>query len=74
VVLAAAFGLHVDMDVESAVTGTTPHFATVTDVVAEVANARVWGGIHYRFSVDDGTTLGVRVALWDVTHFPKTND
>jgi PAP2 superfamily len=74
VVLAATFGLHVNVDVTSDITHTTHHFATVIDLVTEVANARVWGGIHYRFSVDDGAELCVRVALWDTTHFPSGAD
>ena len=28
----------------------------------EVANARIWGGIHYRTSVDDGVAIARRVA------------
>jgi hypothetical protein len=33
-------------------------FATAGDVMTEVANARVWGGIHYRNSTDAGLALG----------------
>lgn len=40
------------------------HFATVNDWITEVANARVWGGIHYRGSTTAGTTLGSNLAKW----------
>jgi hypothetical protein len=44
------------------------HFATVDDLRAEVVNARVWGGLHYRFSVLAGITLGTKVADYDLQH------
>jgi hypothetical protein len=44
------------------------HFATGDDLVTEVMNARVWGGLHYRFSCIAGATLGRSVAHWDLTH------
>jgi hypothetical protein len=37
-------------------------FTSAEQVIREVANARVWGGIHYRFSVQDGTGIGRAVA------------
>ncbi len=42
----------------------THHFATVNDWISEVANARVWGGIHYRGSTTAGANLGDNVAKW----------
>ncbi len=39
----------------------------VTDFVPEIANARVWGGIHYRNSTEVGTALGNAVGHWIVT-------
>jgi hypothetical protein len=44
------------------------HFATVDDLRADVVNARVWGGLHYRFSVLAGITLGTKVADYDLQH------
>jgi hypothetical protein len=44
------------------------HFVRSDDLVAEVANARVWGGLHYRFSCLAGAALGRSVAHWDLTH------
>jgi VCPO second helical-bundle domain len=50
------------------------HFARSDDMVAEVTNARVWGGLHYRFSCIAGAALGRSVAHWDLTHAFKAGD
>lgn len=44
------------------------HFNTADDVRTEIVNARVWGGIHYRFSVLAGVLLGHNVAQYDLKH------
>jgi hypothetical protein len=44
------------------------HFTTADDMRTEIVNARVWGGIHYRFSVVAGVLLGNQVALYDLKH------
>ena len=38
------------------------HFATVADLQDEVGNARIWGGIHYRTSVEEGLRIGDQTA------------
>jgi hypothetical protein len=38
------------------------HFDTVGELAKEVSNARVWGGIHFRSAVEDGTRLAQRTA------------
>ena len=38
------------------------HFATVRDLQDEVGNARIWGGIHYRTSVEEGLGIGDQTA------------
>lgn len=45
----------------------TRHFATAADLRAEIVNARVWGGVHYRFSGEAGVALGAQVANYDLT-------
>jgi hypothetical protein len=50
------------------------HFATGEDLITDVMNARVWGGLHYRFSCTAGATLGRSVAHWDLTHAFQTDD
>jgi hypothetical protein len=44
------------------------HFATTADLRTEIVNARVWGGVHYRFSGEAGVTLGKQVADYDLSH------
>jgi hypothetical protein len=44
------------------------HFATTADLRTEIVNARVWGGLHYRFSGEAGVTLGGAVAQYDLSH------
>ncbi|HWS65196.1 MAG TPA: vanadium-dependent haloperoxidase [Steroidobacteraceae bacterium] len=48
--------------VTSTVTGTTHSFSNFEDVVAEVDNARIYGGMHFHHSVKEGNRLGRRVA------------
>jgi hypothetical protein len=45
------------------------HFATADDLRAEIVNARVWGGMHYRFSGEAGVKLGTEVAQYDLARF-----
>jgi hypothetical protein len=47
----------------------TRHFATADELRAEVNDARVWGGVHYRFSVQAGSALGREVADYGLSHF-----
>lgn len=51
----------IHLDIDAATTGTVRHFRTERDLVTEVGNARIWGGLHYRFSVDAGIDLARRV-------------
>lgn len=57
----------IEVDLTSTAQGvkqTTRHFSTTDDLVNEIENARVWGGVHYRDSVVTGVELGRTVALW----------
>jgi hypothetical protein len=51
----------IDLDIDAANIGVTRHYATARDLLAEVGDARIWGGLHYRFSVDTGVRLAHRV-------------
>jgi hypothetical protein len=42
----------------------TRHFATFSDVLEEVIDARVWGGIHFRAADTQGAVIGRKVARW----------
>lgn len=60
--------------IDSGVTGlATPSFRyrRTDDFVKDVKNARVYGGMHYRNSVNDGTTLGTRVGNYIVHNYFK---
>ena len=52
----------------STVTGTTHAYFGPDDLLEEVANARVWGGMHFRNSVAHGAQLGRSVARWNARH------
>lgn len=60
---------HLDIDVQGTPSlSVTRHFATADDLRAEADNARVWAGLHYRFSVQAGSLLGRQVADYDLEH------
>jgi vanadium-dependent haloperoxidase-like protein len=46
----------------------TRHFSTVQDLLQNVADARVWAGLHYRFSTTAGVALGTQVGKYDLQH------
>ena len=63
----------INIDVPGATGGatsltTTQHFNTVQDLLQNVADARVWAGLHYRFSTTAGVNLGTQVAKYDLQH------
>jgi hypothetical protein len=47
---------------------TSQHFATAQDLLKNVAEARIWAGLHYRFSTTAGVNLGTEVAKYDLAH------
>ncbi|MES2319868.1 MAG: vanadium-dependent haloperoxidase [Pseudomonadota bacterium] len=49
---------------DSKVTGTTHHYANVEALQHESVEARIAGGIHFRFSAVAGDKLGSDVAAW----------
>src|ERR1044071_6291004 len=60
---------HVDVTVPGATNGgttltTTRHFDTVHQYQAELVDARVWIGFHFRNSTEEGEKLGNAVAAW----------
>jgi len=44
------------------------HFTKPSDLRREIINARLWAGLHYRFSSVAGVTLGRQVANYDLNH------
>jgi hypothetical protein len=60
----------IPFSVTSTVTGTTHSFDSFEDVVKEVNNARIFGGMHFRHSVKEGNRLGRMVTEYVLkTHF-----
>jgi hypothetical protein len=55
--------------VDSLVTGDTRHYERFREVVAEVNNARVWAGFHFRYSQEDGSRIGRKVARFVIRNF-----
>ncbi|HEU0293830.1 MAG TPA: vanadium-dependent haloperoxidase [Anaerolineales bacterium] len=47
----------------------TRHYKYARDLVQEIIDARVWGGIHYRESDVKGATLGRKVAHWALQRY-----
>jgi hypothetical protein len=67
-ILAAAFGDNTAFSVTSDVRPGTRSFSSFSDAVAEIANARVFGGIHFRTSCVRANTLGRAVADYVSRH------
>jgi hypothetical protein len=44
------------------------HYDTTDELRTEIVNARLWGGIHYRFSTEAGVQLGRKVAQYGLNH------
>ena len=55
--------------IDSLVTGETRHYKRFREVVTEVNNARVWAGFHFRYSQEDGSRIGRKVAHFVVRNF-----
>jgi hypothetical protein len=67
-VLAAFFGNETDFTVSALGSpGVLRSFTSFTDAIAQVTDARILAGFHYRFSCLDGITLGTRVAGQDLS-------
>jgi len=68
-ILAAAFGENTDFSLTSEVRpGTTRSFDSFSDATAEIADARVFGGIHFRTSCVRANALGRSVADYVSRH------
>jgi hypothetical protein len=52
----------------STVTGTTHHYASIDEMADELGIARIWGGMHFRTSLDDGRALGRQTAKYVLQH------
>jgi hypothetical protein len=52
---------HLNWQISSTATGTTRVYTDLDDLVSELQNARIYAGLHYRFSTKAGTKLGKQV-------------
>ena len=69
-VLESFFGPgRIGLTIDSLVSGETRYYSRFRDVVAEVNDARVWAGFHFRYSQEDGSKLGRRVGRLVVSRF-----
>jgi PAP2 superfamily protein len=65
VILADEFGDHTSFTMTNDILlGVTRSFHRFSDALAEVVNARVFAGIHFRTACEDGTALGKQVAQY----------
>jgi PAP2 superfamily len=72
-VLSGEFGENTAFSVTSDVQPGTRTFASFTDAVDEIADARVFGGIHFRVSCVRGNTLGRAVADYVSRHLKRAH-
>ena len=50
------------------------HYTSSAQLINEIANARIWGGVHFRFSTTAGTRIGLAVAHYDILHALQPDD
>ncbi|HET8926164.1 MAG TPA: vanadium-dependent haloperoxidase [Candidatus Acidoferrum sp.] len=73
-ILAAEFGENTAFSLTSEIRPGTRSFASFSDALAEIADARVFGGIHYRTSCLRGNALGGAVADYVSRHAMRARD
>jgi hypothetical protein len=54
--------------------GAVRQYSDFKEIRAEEGNARVWGGMHWRNSIEVGASLGSRVGKYTATHLLKPLD
>jgi hypothetical protein len=67
-------GRGIRFSVDSLVTGETRYYNGFREVVADVNNARVWAGFHFRYAQEDGSRLGQKVARFVVRNLFRPLD
>jgi hypothetical protein len=50
---------------------TSRHYATVSDLDNQIVDARVWAGLHFRYSGEAGVKMGISVADYALKHYFK---
>jgi hypothetical protein len=54
--------------------GITRQFGSFSAAAAEAAVSRMYGGIHFRFSNEDGLTAGLQIGEWTFINYMRTKD
>jgi hypothetical protein len=68
-ILSQAFGEETSFNVVSnAMPGVTRKFSNFSAALAEIVNARIYGGLHFRSACVDGTALGIAVGDYVAAH------
>jgi hypothetical protein len=64
-----AFGTRkLSFSFDSTVTGTTHTYHSLDELADELSEARIWGGMHFRTSLQDGEALGRQTARYVLQH------
>ncbi len=67
-ILAREFGDKVNFSMKSlSLPNVTRNYTSLSDYANEIRNARVWAGVHYRFSTEVGAEMAAKIAqqAWD---------
>ncbi|MGW5666749.1 vanadium-dependent haloperoxidase [Micromonospora sp. NPDC003776] len=49
--------------------GTTQYFGSFSQAIAEVIEARIWGGVHTRTADVEGAKIGTKVTSYMISHY-----
>jgi hypothetical protein len=63
-----------DWEISSTATGTSRVYEDLDDLVAELEDARIYSGLHYRFSMEAGSRLGSNVCRSFLRHHLRRTD
>ncbi|WP_420382221.1 Ig-like domain-containing protein [Novosphingobium sp.] len=74
-VLASIFGDNTSFTTTStSLPGVTRSYTSFSQAAAEAGESRIYGGIHFEFSDQDGLTLGAEVGNWAIQAFNQKQD
>ena len=51
-----------------AVAGITLHYRRFSQITDDISDARIYGGIHFRFDQEAGAELGRRIGAYEYKH------
>jgi hypothetical protein len=73
-VLDSAFGDNVTFTTKEPTTSLSLTYNSFQQAATDAGMSRMYGGIHFIFSIQDGWALGTQVANWDLATFNVTKD